>query len=429
MSPTLQTPITVRRLVPMAFVIGLGAGVGAWLLKWLCSQLGHIAHIGAKADGLNWQFLVWPLVGVVLTSLAAKYLFRQNVENACDKLRAKLRSKDFSMSPNVIWETIGGCAMTVGLGASAGTESPIAYAGAAMGGTVGRICSVDGKLMKILVACGAGAGIAAIFRAPMGGFFFTLEILQMELTTVPILALGLSCLTASLTTYVLAGRAPDIVYLSPVSPDTSAYLPLVIIAIIIGAYSLWYTWTSKRTLSRLNKFSPWVKTLSSGLILGLAVLLMPALYGDGYSLMTGLLAANPAGLLSQGIFGADITSLTLIITAVGMLAVKGMLVALANNGGGVAGDFSPTLFVGCILGWLAAYVCNTWLGLSLPLGTFACIGMAAAMAAILQAPLMSIFITVEATQAYSLLLPVTLAAMIGYLTPRTIKFISVKVSA
>lgn len=421
MSSAASPPYSVRRLVPMAFVIGIGAGVGAWLLKWLCSKLFHLAHAGIRADGLNWQFIVWPMVGVIVTSLAARYLFRQNVEDACDKLRRKLSGKQFSLSPNIIWETIGGCAMTVGLGASAGTESPIAYAGAAMGSSVGRFCGADSRLMKILVACGAGAGIAGIFRSPIGGFFFVLEILQMELTTAPVLALGISTLTASLTTYVLAGQKPDITYLAPVSPDPGAYIPLIVIAIAIGAYSLWYNYSSRLTVGRLAALRPWVRHIGSGLLLGLAVLMMPALYGDGYDLMRGLLASNPTGILTNGLFGGHINSLTLILTALGMLLVKGVLVALANNGGGVAGDFSPTLFVGAIGGWLMAFVCNAWLGTDLPLGTFACIGMAAAMAAILQAPLMAIFITVEATQAYSLLLPVSVAALIGFLTPRGVK--------
>ena len=403
----------------MALIIGLGAGAGAWLLKWLCALLKRVAFSGTTTEGLNWQFVVWPVVGVVLTALAARYLFRQQVSNACERLTEKLRARKFRLSPNIIWETIGGCALTVGLGASAGTESPIAYGGAAIGTSVGRLFRVDTPTLRLLIACGAGAGIAGIFRSPIGGFFFVLEILRMEMTTVPVMALGISCLTAALTTYVLAGFAPDIVYLSPVTPSPSTYGAVILLGVLTGLYALWYNLSSRHTVRLLGAVRhALMKPVGSGLLLGLAVLLMPGLFGDGYSIMTSLLASRPDAVLSYGLFDTTDSAAPLLSTILGMLAVKGVLVALANNGGGVAGDFSPTLFVGCLGGWLFAFLSNMLCGTHLPPGTFACIGMGAAMAGILQAPLMAIFITVEATQAYTLLLPVTVAALAGFTTAR-----------
>lgn len=418
MSSTVQ-PLSLRRLIPLALATGLFAGAGAWALKWLVRHLKHLCYTGVHADAGNWQFIIWPVIGVCLTAILARRVFRQQVADACDKLATQLRLKKFRLSPNIIWETIGGCALTVGSGASAGTESPIAYAGAAMGSGLGQIFKMPPATLRVLIACGAGAGIAGIFKAPIGGMFFVFEILRMELSTVSFLALGVACLTAALTAYVMSGLTPDIIFTNPVSPEPVHYLLIAGMAIITGVYCWWYNAGGRRASRVLSHMSPWVKHISSGLTLGLAVFLMPGLFGDGYFVINGLMRGDYAVLLRNGFWALD-AGWALVITAVGMLLVKGVLVYLANNGGGVAGDFSPTLFAGCILGWLFAHACNAC-GFNLPEATFACIAMAAAMSGILQAPMMAIFITVEATQAYSLLLPITVASLISFIVSRALR--------
>lgn len=411
-------PLPLRLLVPMALMTGVAAGAGAWVLKWLCHLLQRAVFGALNPHAFSWWPALWPLVGVMLTAYAARRWFRQQVDNGCERLSAHLHSGRGPLSPNIIWETIGGCTLTVGLGASAGTESPIAYAGASMGSSIGRIFGVAGHSLRVLTACGAGAGIGAIFKSPIGGLFFVLEILRLELSTNAVTAAGVASLTGALTAYVLSGCTPDIHYSSPFPPDPHTYAAIILLGIVAGLYSRWYNLSGRRTAARITGMKRrWLKPLASGTLLSLAVLLMPGLYGDGYTLMSGLLDGNATALTDFSALAGS-GPLAAAGIALAMLAVKGPLVALANDGGGVAGDFSPTLFAGCILGWLFALACNALTGTSLPPASFACIGMGAAMAAILRAPLMAIFITVEATMAYSMLLPVSVAALAAYATSR-----------
>lgn len=411
--------LPLRLLVPMALMTGIAAGAGAWLLKWLCHLLHGFIFSQLHPGTFHWSLLIWPPAGITLTFLAGKYLFRQQVSDACTRLSAHLRNDRLPLSPNIIWETISGCTLTVGLGASAGTESPIAYSGAAMGSSIGRIFRVNARSMRVLVACGAGAGIGAIFKSPIGGLFFVLEILRLELSTNAVTAAGVASLTGALTAYVLSGCTPDIHYSAPFPPDPHTYAAIILLGILTGLYSRWYGFCSRKAVAMLSGIRhAALKPILSGAILGLAVLIMPALYGDGYTLMSHLLDGRASFITSYSAWSGTHSLWILAAMAAGMLIIKGGLVALANNGGGVAGDFSPTLFAGCIGGWLFAIACNTLTGTDLPPASFACIGMGAAMAAILRAPLMAIFITVEATMAYSMLLPVSVAALAAFVVSK-----------
>lgn len=411
--------LPLRLLVPMALMTGVATGAGAWLLKWLCHLLHGLIFGLLHPDTFNWSLLLWPPAGILLTFLAGKYLFRQQVSDACARLSAHLRNDRLPLSPNIIWETLCGCTLTIGLGASAGTESPIAYSGAAMGNSLGRIFGVNARSMRVLVACGAGAGIGAIFKSPIGGLFFVLEILRLELSTNAVTAAGVASLTGALTAYVLSGCTPDIHYSAPFPPDPHTYAAVILLGILTGLYARWYDFCSDKAIAMLSgmRHAAW-KPIVSGAILGLAVLIMPGLYGDGYTLMSHLLDGRGSFIASYSAWAGTHSMYALLAIAAGMLLVKGSLVALANNGGGVAGDFSPTLFAGCIGGWLFAIVCNSLTGTTLPPASFACIGMGAAMAAILRTPLMAIFITVEATMAYSMLLPVSVAALTAFATAK-----------
>lgn len=235
----------------------------------------------------------------------------------------------------------------------------------------------------------------------------------------PVVALGTCCLAAALTAYVLSGCTPDVRFDTPLPPGPHIYFAIILMGALIGLYSRWYNLCFRSTERWLPRLSPWPRHILSALLLGSAVLLLPGLYGDGYTLMESLLAGSDRGLLLFSFFASEHSALALVLACLAMLLLKGALVALANLGGGVAGDFSPTLFAGALAGWLFAFASDWLLGTHMPASAMVCIGMGAAMAGILQSPLMAIFITIEATMAYSMLLPVTLAAYVAFIVARS----------
>lgn len=407
-------------LMLLAFVIGLWAGVCAFLLKRMIAWTSHLLTGRLDVAHANWAFLLLPVAGVLLAAIFQRYVIKRELYHGVDRINVSLQRKYYIFPFSQTFTAMIASTFTLGFGGSAGAEGPIAYTGAAIGSSVGRCFGVTPRMMKVLVACGAAAGIAGIFKAPVGGAFFALECLCVELASVSVIALVTASVTAGLTTYVLSGCTPDISFSSLV-PFEMHWLPWVVAAgIFCGIYSLYY----QVVMTRLTRFyaslsSHWVKNVVAGAVIGLAVFLFPPLYGEGYGFITKLLYEDMSALTSYGLFAADNIGPTLVmLLSGGMLLVKAFATASTTGGGGVAGDFAPSLFAGCVTGCFFAFAANALFGAMLPVYYFAFFGMGAVMAATQRAPLMAIFLTVEMGAAYTLLLPVVVVSAVSYLVFR-----------
>lgn len=400
----------MKRILVCSVVAGAVIGVAAHLLKALVRYISLLCTAGFHASSGNYALLWVPVAGIVVTGLMVRYLFRRPLDNATARIKADMAAGRGSLPAVLTVAPVLASSVTLGFGGSAGSEGPIAYTGAAIGSNLGRLFRLSPRQLMLLMTCGAGAGIAAIFKAPVGGMLFTLEVLGMSLTTPSVMMLMTMCMTSSLTCMWLSGYTPDMAFGDASRFATADLLPTLLLGVLCGVYSAYYTGSgrlTRRALERLRR--PWTRWLASGAVLGVALYCFPALYGEGYALMAKVAGGRPEAVLDGMAFGSDAG---IMAALTGILLLKGIAAYATNSGGGVAGDFAPTLFAGCMAGALFALAC------SLPVGNYALAGMAGMMAGAIGAPFMAIFLTVEMSATYGLLLPVTLCAVTAHATAR-----------
>lgn len=398
--------------LPVA-VAGVAIGVAAWFLKWLVGVITSAVMGDMDITKTNFWLIIAGFFGIVLTVVMVKYIIRQPLEHSTEKIKQIIGPQgDGVISPTIMYAPILASSLTLGFGGSAGSEGPIAYTGAAIGSNMGRWFGLSRDQLVMCTACGAGAGIAAIFKSPVGGMFFTLEVLRMQIGLVPLLMLAAMCIISSMTAYLLSGQTPDMtLWTHPQMPLDK--LPLILLlGLFCGLYGAYYYRTGQWTqqlFTRLKTKNIWLGAITSGLLLGVLLFLFPALYGEGYGILGKMANGDPREVISGSVMTLFTAHKYLLpLTLVGVMALKSIAAYASNSGGGVAGDFAPTLFAGGIAGLLFAQLT------SMPVPLAVVCGMGAVMASATRAPLMAIFITVEMTTQQQLLLPVSIAAGLAY---------------
>jgi len=404
-------------IVGVALVVGLITGTLAEGLKYLVAVISTAVTRPVNTGGWNWFLIFLPVAGILLAVLYQRYVVRQQIAHGVERMTLLLNTDRPWLPATQIWSPVIASGLTLGFGGSAGTEGPIATAGGALGSNMARWCNMPAPMVRAMLVIGAGAGIAGIFKAPVGGMLFAIEVLGITMSALQLLALATACTAAGLAAYVLSGLTTDVTF-----PDFThvnlSYIPwALIIGVFCGIYSVYYTrvarWTRKRLEGMKNR---WVRGITAGLTIGSLVCVFPRLYGEGYSFLTDVLSGRWVLMTASSPFaGCDGGSTTLILLALGMLAVKSMAVACTTSGGGVAGDFAPAIFSGCIAGFFFAMSVNTLFGLSLPVADCAFFGMAAVLAGAVRAPLMAMFLVTEMVAHFSLLLPVAVASAVSYM--------------
>lgn len=407
-----------RAMMVIACVVGLLAGAAAALLKVMIGAMTGWLHdlFHASGDGINYWYLALPIAGILLVGMYQRYVIRRPIEHGERRLEHSLKVHDYLLCPTLIYSPMIASTLTLGFGGSAGSEGPIAYTGAAIGSNIARLAGMSPKMMRIIVGCGAGAGIAGIFKAPIGGALFSIEVLGMELMTISVLALLLSCIISAATAYLLSGCTPDIFFTETVPFDYSVIPWILLLGLFCGFYSVYYKrimhWLGNKLENMKNQ---WFRNVLSGAVIAICVFMFPALYGEGYGIV-GHIINGETGVMTQGsVFDGLLSApLLMLIIVGGTLLIKAFACASTNNGGGVAGDFAPTLFAGCMAGMLFALLCNEFLGAHLSVGNFALLGMGAVMAGVIEAPLMALFLVAEMALGYGMFVALLFSVTVSY---------------
>lgn len=407
-------------LLWLAVAVGLLAGFAAHIFNRLIAYTSEIFLNHIQAGKFNWWLLFPPIFGIMLTGIYTRYIVHTDLTHGVTRLMHSIYRGSYIIKRNLIYSPIIGGTITLGLGGSAGSEGPIAISGAAIGSNLGRLLQLKMPLVKVLVGCGAAAGISGIFQSPVGGLLFILEFLKMEIGTLSILAVTLSSLVAYGMVFVCNGCEVPTQFYPGDSLHPDQYWAVLALGVFSGLYSLYYSYVINQTDNIVIKFNNiWVRNLLGGLFIGICLMFFPALYGVGYPVMSEVIHTQFDAISKGDVFiGMHWGAWGLMLVAVCILIIKCWACGICNASGGVSSDFAPTLYAGAIAGFLFALFCNTVFHSHLPIPAFALLGMAGVMAGCIQAPMMTIFIVMNMGTDLAFLLAIILSVYVSYIVVR-----------
>lgn len=401
----------------LALLVGIFCGFAAMLLKWLIHIISSWLTAGVNIDQGNYIYILFPTVGVIISALYVRYVVRDNISHGVTRVLYAISSNKSRLKKHNIYTSVLASSVTIGFGGSVGAEGPIVYTGAAIGSNIGQAFRLSPRILMILVGCGAAAGIAGIFKAPIAGMLFTLEVLMIDLTTVSVMPLLIASITSATIAYAYTGFEFEFFFVQSNAFDVNRIPHVLILGILCGIVSLYFTRVMNTMENFFKKFkSPWTKTAVGCAILSALVFVFPPLYGEGYSSINSLLSGDVSAILNGSLFYNDSDSVWFLMAFIAcIILTKAFATSATNGAGGVGGTFAPSLYVGCMTGFLFAFIANLMVpSVVLSTKNFALIGMAGVMSAVMHAPLMAIFLTAELTGGYELFLPLLIVSTVAY---------------
>lgn len=408
-------------IIFLALVTGVVCGFAAQLLKFLIHFISSHLTSHLSTTSANWAYLVYPVVGILLTVLFVRYVVKDNISHGVTRVLYAISRRKSRLKKRNMYASLMASSITIGFGGSVGAEGPIVFTGAAIGSNIGQAFRLSPRVLMLLVGCGAAAGIAGIFRAPIAGMLFTLEVLMIDLTGATVMPLLISSIAGATVAYVLEGYDSEF-FFTQSEPFLTRKIPYtIILGIFCGFASLYFTrmMIGMEAMFGRIKFR-WLKIMIGGGIIALLIYLLPPLYGEGYATINQLLDGDTESILDGTVFYATRDNVWTVIGFIGAIILTKVFATSATNGaGGVGGTFAPSLFMGALCGFIFAFILNyLFPDIGLSNQNFALMGMAGLMSGVMHAPLMAIFLTAEMTGGYNLFLPLLIVSTLAYMTIR-----------
>ena len=407
----------------LAFVVGILAALAAYVLHSLIRIIQDLLTRGMERTSYNWLYLVLPVVGIWLTMLFVRYVVRNNISHGITRILYAISTKQSRLKAHNCWTSVVASAITIGFGGSVGAEAPIVLTGSSIASTLGQKFRMNNKTLMLLVGCGAAAAIAGIFKAPIAGLVFTIEVLMIDLTMASISPILIASVTATCFTYVLVGEDKLFTF-NMFSPWNVERVPSdIFLGIFCGLVSLYFIRTMtfcEDIFGRLR--NRYYKLALGGIVLSVLIFLFPSLYGEGYKSINILLGGNSdaewAEVMENSWFYGKGTMIMLLYLGC-VILTKSFATASTNGGGGCGGTFAPSLFIGAFSGFFFARLWNMYeLGPMFPENNAALLGMAGVMSGVMHAPLTGVFLIAELTAGYDMFMPLMITSVMAYLTIR-----------
>ena len=380
-------------IIFLSLLVGISTALAACLLKWAIHAIQHLLTTNFTFYSENWLYLLYPIIGIILASLFVRYVVRDDISHGVTKILYAISQRKSIIKLHNMWSSVVASSITIGFGGSVGAESPVVLTGAAIGSNLGRAFKMDQKTLMLMVGCGAAGAISGIFKAPITGVAFTLEVLMLDMTFYSVVPLQSEAFALDRIPYY------------------------VLLGILCGFVSLYFTrgmnWM-EGIFRKLEK--PWKKILLGGIMLSLLIFLLPPLYGEGYDSINSLLNLDYTRLLENSLFYEYRYNVYFVIGYFVLIVLLKIFASAATNGaGGTGGLFAPSLFVGCITGYILVLLLQQ-IGVELPAQNFALAGMAGLMSGIMHAPLTGIFLTAELSGGYDLFMPLMIVSVFSFIT-------------
>lgn len=406
-------------VIVLALIVGIICGLASQLLKFLIHSISSFLTSHINLTQANYLYLIYPMIGILIVTLLIRYLIKDNISHGVTRVLYAISRRKSRLKRRNMYSSLIASSVTIGFGGSVGAEGPIVFTGAAIGSNVGQAFRLSPRILMLLVGCGAAAGIAGIFRAPIAGMLFTLEVLMIDLTGATVMPLLIASVSGATVAYILEGYDVEF-FFSQSEPFLTRKIPwTILLGVFCGFLSLYFTKSMIFMESVFSKIKrKWLKIIVGGGILSILIFFFPALYGEGYEAINQLLDGKTTSIVDGSFFYVDRNETWFIALYIFLIVLTKSFATSATNGaGGVGGTFAPSLFVGAMAGFLFAYLLNMC-GVDISTKNFALMGMAGLMSGVMHAPLMGIFLTAEMTGGYNLFLPLLIVSGLSYMTIR-----------
>ncbi len=405
-------------LVLSGILVGCTAGLAGVILKTLVHNIHYFITNKVHFEYQILFYIVFPFLGIVLTTMIVLTLFKGQDRKGIGAILYEIAQNSSIVASVKMYSQVIQSAVTVGLGGSAGLESPIAVTGAAIGSNYAQTYRLSYKERTLLLAAGATAGIASAFNAPIAGIMFAFEILLTGVVFTDFIPLVVAAVCGSLLSRILLQE--DVLFRfytrDPFNYKNVPYY--LILGIVTGLYARYFVIISQKVEHFIKglQLSRMRKAMFGGAVLSLLCVLFPPLFGEGYETVKAFTNGNTYSIIENSFFRYfEIGDWTIIIFLVLVLLLKAFATSFTIFSGGNGGNFAPSLFAGGTLGYLFALVCQHIGFTDVPVTNLVLVGMAGAMSGVLYAPLTAIFLIAESSFGYDLFIPLMIASIISYL--------------
>lgn len=420
----LQQRLSERQFFILSSVlVGLTAGLAAVLLKSLVHLIYEFVTHDYELPFQFWLYLFLPFIGLLITVLYAQRFHKGNLEKGTSHVLYAITRKSSLLAPFHMVAHLITSAITIGFGGSSGLEAPIATTGSAIGSNYARTYHLNYRQRTLLLSCGAAAGIAAAFNAPIAGVLFAIEILLLDISATAFIPLIIASAVGALCSNIILQDGILLSFKTQVPFNFYNVPYYVLMGIFAGLLATYHShmfmkmdaWFAKRK-------SPYTKVIIGGGILALLILLFPPLFGEGYTSVLALSQNNVQGLLNASLLKELITNEWLVLLFLGgIMLAKTFAVSATISSGGNGGNFAPSLMTGAFLGFFFSRFVNLAGFGKLPESNFTLVAMAGVMSGVMHAPLTAIFLIAEVTGGYGLMIPLMIVASISYTVSRFIE--------
>lgn len=411
----------VKLVYFLSFVVGLLSAFAAALLKNSIYYTHKFISTALGTESGKFLYLALPMAGMFLTMLFVRYVVRDNIGHGISRVLYSISKKKSRLRTHNSWTSIVASTITIGFGGSVGAEAPIVLTGSSIGSGIGRFFRLNYRNITLLIGCGAAGAVSGIFKAPIAGIVFTLEILLLDLTISSIVPLLISSVTAATVAYFLMGEKVLFSFNITEGFYISNIPWYIVLGIVSGLISLYFSRMTLYLEGIYEKISnSYIRLIIGGTVLGFLIYIFPPFFGEGYESIMELLQGNSAILMDKSsVWSLDNGFFVAGLFFLGLIFFKAIATSSTNGAGGVGGIFAPTLFLGGVTGFLVAMILNRYAGLDIPDNRFVLAGMAGVMAGVMHAPLTAIFLIAEITGGYALLIPLIITSTVAFITTRS----------